>query len=338
MTRSRDVADTQDNLGGAVAPFVAGKNKIINGDFSNWQRGTTFTPSAGAVIYTADRFFIVLPAASTISRQTFTPGTAPVAGYEGQFYMNTVITANAQNYETGQKIENARTFAGQTVTFSFWARSTVGAQTMNILLQQNFGTGGSPSASVDGTLVSSSTGSAQYTPTGTWTRYYFTYSLPSVSGKTFGTNNDSYLLVRPFQYTATTTNTSIDIWGVQLESGSVATPFTTASGSIGGELALCQRYYYRMTAAAAVAYAASTTIVDTIFATPTMRQGVTSIDFSGYVIYPIAAGGSYSTGTTVAIGTYPNFTKIRYTHGSAVFTLGALCEGTATYLGLNAEL
>jgi hypothetical protein len=33
MTRSRDVADTQDNLGGAVAPYVAGKNKIINGDF-----------------------------------------------------------------------------------------------------------------------------------------------------------------------------------------------------------------------------------------------------------------------------------------------------------------
>jgi ribosomal protein L27 len=248
----KDGALAMRTLGNAIDTSVwnvgygqAGKNKIINGDFGVWQRGTTFTPSVGVLTYTADRFFVVLPSGSTVSRQTFTPGTAPVAGYEGQFYLNVTNTANAQNYEAGQRIENARTFAGQTVTFSFWARSTVGAQTMNILLQQNFGTGGSPSATVDGTLVASSTGTAQYTPTGTWTRYWFTYSLPSVSGKTFGTNNNSYLQVRPFQYTATTTNTSLDIWGVQLEYGSLATPFQTASGgSIQGELAMCQRYYY----------------------------------------------------------------------------------------------
>ncbi len=34
MSRSRNVADTQDNNGGAVPPFAAGKNKIINGDFN----------------------------------------------------------------------------------------------------------------------------------------------------------------------------------------------------------------------------------------------------------------------------------------------------------------
>jgi hypothetical protein len=239
------VADSSTSTGLRYqADFAAGKNKIINGDMSIWQRGTTFTPSVGALTYTADRFFVVLPSGSTVSRQTFTPGTAPVAGYEGQFYLNVTNTANAQNYEAGQRIENARTFAGQTVTFSFWARSTVGAQTMNILLQQNFGTGGSPSAGVDGTFVASSTGTTQYTPTGTWTRYWFTYSLPSVSGKTFGTDNNSYLQVRPFQYTTTTTNTSLDIWGVQLEAGSVATAFQTATGTIQGELAACQRYYY----------------------------------------------------------------------------------------------
>jgi hypothetical protein len=71
--------------------------------------------------------------------------------------------------------------------------------------------------------------------------------MPSVSGKTFGTNNDSYLNVRLFQYTTTATNTSIDIWGVQLEASPVATAFQTATGTFQGELAACQRYYYKVT-------------------------------------------------------------------------------------------
>lgn len=238
MTRSRDIADQQKNLGGAVAPFAAGKNKIINGDFGVWQRGTSFTPSAGTWIYTADRWATVGPAGTTTSRQSFTIGTAPVAGYEGTYYLNQTITANAQNYEIVQRIEDARTFANQTVTLSFWARSTVGAQPLNAALYQNFGSGGTPSSLV-------SVGLYTYTPTSSWQRFTFTFSVPSIAGKTFGTNNDSYLWVRVAQYTTTATNTSIDIWGVQLEAGSVATSFQTASGSIGGELALCQRYYER---------------------------------------------------------------------------------------------
>jgi len=43
MTRARDVADTQDNTGGAVAPVVSGKNFAINGGFDIAQRGTSFT-------------------------------------------------------------------------------------------------------------------------------------------------------------------------------------------------------------------------------------------------------------------------------------------------------
>jgi hypothetical protein len=339
------VADSSTSTGLRYqANFAAGKNKIINGDFNVWQRGTSITPSAGAVVYTADRFFVVLPSGSTVSRQTFTPGTAPVAGYEGQFYMNTVITANAQNYESGQRIENARTFAGQTVTFSFWARSTVGAQTMNILLQQNFGTGGSPSAVVDGTLISSSTGNAQYTPTGTWTRYWFTYSMPSVSGKTFGTNNDSYLQVRPFQYTATTTNTSIDIWGVQVEAGSVATAFQTATGTIQGELAACQRYYQRKTSVGnatlfGMGQASSTTQAYYSIPIPVSFRVAPSVAHSS------AAGWTSSTGsaggTIAAFQMSADSVSLQISGGSGLVAGNASAlVGTSgsAYLELSAEL
>lgn len=244
----------------------AGVNKILNGNFSIWQRGTSFTPTAASVYFTADRFYTVVPAATSVTRQTFTPGTAPVAGYEGQFYMNTTITANAQNYEAGQRIENARTFAGETVTLSFWARSTVGAQALNVGLTQYFGSGGSPSAAANATLI---TGTSPYTPTSSWQRFTFTFTVPSVAGKTFGTNNDSFLYVKIFQYTATTTNTSLDIWGVQLEAGSVATTFQTATGNPASELAACQRYYREMnTQYGYICSGTSVNGTDTVFALP----------------------------------------------------------------------
>ena len=228
-------------VGTPPTALIAGKNKIINGDFGVWQRGTSFT-NPGNGVYIADHWRMGI-ASGTISRQAFTPGTAPVAGYESAYYLNTTITANSQNYEMLQPIEDVRTFAGQIVTLSFWARSTVGAQTCGVALYQNFGTGGSPSSLNPATFINGSTGNSSYTPTSTWTRYTFTFSVPSIAGKTIGTNNDSYLWARVWQFSQTTTNTSIDIWGVQVEAGPTATQFTTASGSIGGELALCQRYF-----------------------------------------------------------------------------------------------
>lgn len=108
---------------------------------------------------------------------------------------------------------------------------------MNIEPIQQFGTGGSPSAAVG-------PGGQSWTPTSTWQRFSFNFTMPSVAGKTFGTNNDSYIQFKLGQYTTTATNTSIDIWGVQWEAGSTATPFVTASGgSYQAELAMCQRYF-----------------------------------------------------------------------------------------------
>jgi hypothetical protein len=76
----------------------------------------------------------------------------------------------------------------------------------------------------------------------TWQRYSVTFSVPSISGKTIGTNSN--LTIR-FLRNASETFT-LDLWGVQLEAGSVATPFKRHAPSLQGELAACQRYFQRI--------------------------------------------------------------------------------------------
>lgn len=213
----------------------AGKNKIINGNFGIWQRGTSFSNPANEA-YTADRFNITYDgtaATRTISQQAFTAGTAPVAGYESQYfyrYARTVAGSGATFDIIRQPIEDVRTFAGQTVNVSFWAKSDSGTPIITVALQQVFGSGGSTAVRTDiGTATLSTS----------WTRYSVTATLPSISGKTLGANNYVNLQLR----TPINTVQTFDFWGVQVEYGSKATPFQTASGSIQGELAMCQRYY-----------------------------------------------------------------------------------------------
>ncbi len=216
--------------------YAAGKNKIINGDFNIFQRGTSTTIGVGA--YWADRFAMNMVAAvptGTASRQTFTPGAAPVAGYEGNYFGRVNITAhnNCTQYYIYQKIENVTTFAGQSVTLSVFLKADA-ATAIGVYLVQNFGSGGSGAVST--------TMDAAKSITDGFVRYTFTATVPSISGKTIGTgsslelrfvipNSGSYVRVGTY-----------DFWGVQLEAGSVATAFQTATGTIQGELAACQRY------------------------------------------------------------------------------------------------
>ena len=233
MSRSQLTSTDQQNSGGAVAPYVAGKNKIINGDFGIWQRGTSFSLSNG-VNFTADRWIGYQNAATnTVSQQAFTPGTAPVAGYESAYFWRWSQTGSGTStQEIQQKIEDVRTFAGQTVTLSFWAKASSAVPFTGIQLVQNFGTGGSSSVTALNFGASSNL-------TTSWVRYTFTGTVASIAGKTLGAGNNLYVTI---QFSSANT-VNIDLWGVQLEAGSVATPFTTATGTLSGELAACQRYY-----------------------------------------------------------------------------------------------
>ncbi len=84
-----------------------------------------------------------------------------------------------------------------------------------------------------------------------------------------------------------TTGTVVDLWGIQLEAGSVATPFVPAGGGAQqAELALCQRYYQRPSNTSAYALygygtARSTTQANIFIQFPVpMRIAPTAVDFS----------------------------------------------------------
>jgi hypothetical protein len=221
------VADSSTSTGLRYqSNFAAGKNKCLNSDFSIWQRGTSFS----ANVYTADRWKTQTDKTVTVSQQTFTPGTAPVAGYEGQYFLRQAYSAGGSYGALQTRLEDVRIFAGQTMTFSYWAKadSTV-SNTPSI--NQNFGSGGSTQVSTNGTTHNITT---------SWARYSSTISVPSVSGKTIGTS--SYFELQPILLVSGSAST-IDIWGVQVEASNTATAFQTATGTIQGELAACQRYF-----------------------------------------------------------------------------------------------
>lgn len=244
-----DVNDTNGTINANASPYAAGKNKIINGDFYFNQRG--FTSNTTDNTYNFDRWVQENSGGTvTVTPQTFTPGTAPVAGYEGKNFVR-VVTASqsaAGHYALyEQRIEDVRTFAGQTITVSFWAKAASGTPNVGLTVTQSFGGGGSSAVNTSAAAVK--------TITTSWARYSFNITVPSISGKTIGTVVNNMLVVSIVVSTGATLvalgyantgiqNNTFDIWGVQVEAGSTATPFQTATGTIQGELAACQRYYY----------------------------------------------------------------------------------------------
>jgi hypothetical protein len=224
-------------------PIAGSRNAIINGNFDIWQRGTSFTGNE----YGVDRWLHVRAGTThTVTRQPFTLGQTAVPN-EPTYFCRTVVTsvAGAGNYALLlQRIEDVRTFAGQQVTVSFWAKVDA-TKNISVELSQDFGTGGSPSAVVNGlgvTKVSIGT---------SWQKVTVTTTLPSISGKTLGTDNNNNLGIVIWFDSGSTFNARNDSLGqqsgtfeiaqVQVERGPVATPFERRP--IGQELALCQRYY-----------------------------------------------------------------------------------------------
>jgi len=321
--------------------FTAGKNKIINGDFSVWQRGTSVTGS-GTETYSADRFLWVGDGSGgtrTFSRQTM--GYGDIANYEYPYFFrfNQSVAGSGASYNyLCQRIENANTFAGQTVTFSFWAKASASTTLPAIYARQRFGSGGSSETS---TTVASS-----IALTTSWQRFTYTFTVPSIAGKTVGTG--SYLTMDVYHPINTTF--TVDTFGWQLEAGSNATAFQTATGTIQGELAACQRYYYREGGQNAYqgftqGLANGATGFQFILNLPvTMRTKPTSLDYSTLACYD---GATVLGVSTLAVGggslqSTPSklWIDVTATVGQTQYRPYWLITNNSTsgYLGCSAEL
>lgn len=326
--------------GNVNAPNLAMfRNKLINGDFSVWQRGTSFNVTTTGT-YTADRWVIQFDgtgATRTVSQQTFTNGQTDVPNNPTYFlrYNQSVAGSGGTYNNVAQRIEGVRTLAGQTATVSFYAKADA-ARPVTVYLNQLFGTGGSPSASTFTTA-------GQPTLTSTWTKYTFTATLPSISGKTIGTNSNN-IFELSLQCPSNTTFT-IDLAQVQVEAGSQATPFEVLPQGLG--LTLCQRYYVRMTANQlyshfpAIGYVASSTNVYLSIILPTPQRTVGAFSYSGsfLTLSPnITSTGAItidanSSSTTCA---RLNITVVGGTLGYASLLRSE--NSTASYLAFEAEL
>lgn len=228
-----------DAVENRVSACSGRKNYIIDGSFYFWDEGSG--PFNGATEYTATLWKKQSSVSTGVTtRQEFTAGQSLVPGNPVYYSRTVVISGNTSSsfvYKT-HYIESVRTFAGETVTLSFYAKADV-PKNISVELKQNFGSGGSAYTSTSSKLA----------VTSVWEKHEVTLTLPSLSGKTIGTGHN---LTVNFWFDAGVDFNSrsdslgnqsgtFDIAKVQLEKGPIATDFEYRS--YGEEQALVRRYY-----------------------------------------------------------------------------------------------
>ncbi|MBE0437157.1 MAG: hypothetical protein IBX56_15300, partial [Methylomicrobium sp.] len=180
------IAGNLSGPGGAITPFAGFKNKLINGNFDIWQRGSSQTSSGYG---SDDRWYNSNGGTNkTHSLQNFALGQTDVPG-NPPYFSRTVVNsvAGAGNFcHKFQRIEDVRTLAGQTATLSFWAKADANK---NIALEflQSFGAGGTPSDRINGIGVTT------LALTTSWQKYTVTVAIPSIAGKVLGTAGNACL-------------------------------------------------------------------------------------------------------------------------------------------------
>jgi len=289
------------------------KNLIINGGMDVWQRGTSGFPNASSHNgFTADRFSVY-----SIGLHA-TPTKINVTG---QDFNNAIRIANINSVnhwlELKQKIEDCEWLIGREVTLSFWAKAD--------------------SATILGQVYTDTANTLTYNPTTSWARYSFTYTV--TSGSILA---DGFMDITIGQsHTDGTGGNAIEFAQVQLELGSVATDFEHRS--YGEELALCQRYYQKISSNGLVYTTYSTTQGYMQVPTPVQMRVLPSISWNIVDRVALASTSNITTNITYW-SSYSNSPSSFFSfqaRSSVALTSGltyVMFPTAVTYMALNAEL
>ena len=343
------------------------KNRIINGGMVIDQRnaGASVTPNG---VYTLDRWVAYQSVASKYSLQQNAGAVTPPVGfsnYLGITSLSAYSVVSGDAFTLRQSIEGFNiadlgwgTANASTVTLSFWARSsltgTFGGTLNNLGYVESYPFTYTISAA--NTWEKKSITIAGDT-TGTWATgntngVIVGWSLGA--GTTFSGTAGSWATATYTSATGAvsvvgTSGATFYITGVQLEKGSTATSFDYRD--YGRELALCQRYYYRVTPGAlnvevGIGGSYLTTAARILVALPvTMRIAPTSLEQTG-------TASNYNVielGLTVTVcSAVPAFSTANVNSASITLITASGLTGnrpasmytasTTAFFGLSAEL
>jgi len=338
-----------------ASPSLGRRNLIINGAMQVAQRGTQVTGETSGGFTTVDRTKIGM---SSLGTWTVDQSTDAPSGFSNSKKV-TCTTADASPAASDlmsilQEIEAQNlqhlafgTADAKALTLSFWVKSNkTGTATVEVL--QNDGSRMiSPTYSIsvadtwEYKTVSVPADTSGSIDNDTGPGMAIRWWLNSGSNWSGGTNRTSWTSITNADRNASNlgvggaVNDYFAITGVQLEVGSVATPFEHRS--YGEELALCQRYFHRISrpettsAWFTVGLVYSSTVVWGLVTHPTTMRSTPSVSYNGTTQYVILdASGAHNTTSVTISGNGVYSTMIEWISSG-------LTAGYAAMLAIDAD-
>ncbi len=306
------------NLNGG--PLAGARNRIINGDMRIDQRngGASVTPTTDTT-YVLDRFSCRLSVSSKYAVQRNRGSVTPPAGftnYLGVGSLSAYSVGASEFFAVEQNIEGFNvadlgwgTANAQTVTLSFRVQSsltgTFGGTIFNQAGNRSYPFSYSISAANTWTTVAIT---IPGDTSGTWVTdntggTTVSFSLGAGSTVSETANAWSGLLFRSATGATSVVGTNgatFYITGVQLEPGSVATPFERRS--VGQELALCQRYYQAITSLRIAGYTTTGAEVSAPVGYMAAMRAIPVSTVGGFTSNNVATATVYATNMTATGG------------------------------------
>jgi len=297
------------------------RNRIINGDMRIDQRNAGASVSAllGSFKYTLDRWAYYVSQDSKLTVQQNAGSVTPPAGftnYLGATSISAYSVGSNDLYMITQPIEGFNvadlgwgTANAKTVTLSFWVRSsltgTFGGSLLNNAVNRSYPFTYTVSSAntweQKSITVAGDTTGTWLTNNGVGLWISFGIGMGSTYSGTAGAWAGSQFWSATGATSVVGTNgATFYITGVQLEVGSVATPFERRD--YGRELMLCQRYYQKvfLNGNGLIGFADTTTASINMYYAPTTMRGTPTLSTTGTAAdYQIRRPGASSTCSVV---------------------------------------